>query len=126
MSSSFELLTNEPVLFLTFSGEADTQLVSDTYLKAVELAQAAGGALYWLVDVRNAGQSASLIASVMKQIVMGMVGASVMPQMNMAFIAQPNTQTDPSWSIPPAGWFTDEVAALHHAHAQMVGVQSVH
>lgn len=118
MSSSVELLVNEPVLFLTFSDEADTQLISDTYLQALELAQSAGGALYWLVDVRNAGQSAPLIASALKQIVMGMVGASVMPQMNMAFIAQPGTQIDLAWT----GWFTDEVAALHHARAQIVGV----
>ena len=124
MPSSIELLANEPVLFLTFSGEADTHLISDTYLRALELAQSADSVLYWLVDVRNTGQSAPLIAAALKQILMGMVGASVMPQMNMAFIAQPGAQLDLAWKIPPAGWFTEDSAALNHARAQIAGVLS--
>jgi hypothetical protein len=123
MSAAVELLTNEPVLLMMFSGDTDTKSVSDAYLRALELAQFASGAIYWLVDVRGAS-SPALIAAVLKEMVMGLAGAPVMPR--MAFITQPGTQADPAWTASPTGWFTDYDTALHHAREHMAEAMHTH
>lgn len=123
MPASVKLFSNEPILQITFSGAVDAKLVTDTWLRAAEQAQLAGGPLYWLVDVRAA--SAGVVTSTIKEIVMGLAGAAVMPHLNMAIIAQPQTQADPAWATPPAGWFTDYDAALNHARAQIVEAVNV-
>jgi hypothetical protein len=121
MPAAVKLLSNEPILALKFSGEVDSQFVVDTYVWAAEQAQTAGGALYWLVDVRDS--SADVIASALKEIVMGVSDAPIMPQVNMAFIAQPDAQVNAAWA---AGWFSDEESALNHARAQVAEALHTH
>lgn len=126
MPAAVQLWSNEPILVLAFSGAVDENSVSEAYLDALDQARMAGDALYWLVDVRGAAQSSALIASTLKEIVMGVAGAPVMPAVNMAFIAQPGVTADLAWKTPPSGWFTDYDAAVNHARAHFAETLHAH
>lgn len=83
-------LANTPVLLTKVPEHADEQWLFDAYARNLELSQAEDQPLYWVVDVRPAHSSYATSATGWMKIAQGLGGASVMPTLNVVFIAEPN------------------------------------
>jgi hypothetical protein len=77
--------SSDPVIVPAFNDTMDERQVIDTYMQTVELAEAIDGPVYRVIDLREAQQSAERIVATLGELVRGLSGATVTPNLTAVF-----------------------------------------
>ena len=86
MSFSVKQLNHEPVVWITLDDAVDKNDVIQAYLQSIDLAMTIPGLVYRIVDLRHAPYCYHNIIAAIQEIVTGLTGAAVHPQLAIAFL----------------------------------------
>ncbi len=104
-------LSSEPIIVMTFDDTRDERQVINLYMQTVKLAEVIDGPVYRVIDLREAPLPAGRVVTLLGEVVRGMAGAAVVPDLAMAFVGN---------GIPSAYQSFETVeAALDYARAQV-------
>ena len=78
---------DEPIVVITLDDQMDEQAVASAYLQSVEMT---AYPVFRLVDIRTATLSHAEKVSSLRELVKGLAGAAVYPEMRMAFLGTPS------------------------------------
>jgi hypothetical protein len=117
MTVSVEQLSGEPLILMTIDGNADQPDVVEGYMQSIEQAFTIPGPVYRIVDIQAATHAYQYILTTIQELLKGIYGAAIYPQMAMVFVGTPDmAQTFACANVP---FFTQFDDALAHARAQV-------
>ena len=117
MTSLTQKLNGEPIILMTVDDNADKSAVVEAYNESIELANTISGPVYRIIDLQKAPLSYQYIMTAIQDMVKGLVGAAVYPQMAIAWVGNPDmTETS---GMRAGTFFTHFEDALAHTRAQI-------
>jgi hypothetical protein len=108
---------NSPIIFITLDNSMNAQAVTNAYLESVEQSSPSAYPVYRVVDLRDADTAFANHVSTIRELVRGMAGAAIYPDMWIAFVGKPHMeQPFANLNLP---FFASQEAALDYAHTRL-------
>lgn len=118
MPATVECLPDAPIVILKFSDVVSRKDVTDAYLKGLESALRSHRTFYWVVDILDAPTSYLMVVATLQEILQGLVGAPIMPSMQIGCAGLPVMCAAFNTKIPSADVFFSRQEAMHFAQAR--------
>ena len=116
MAYSVEKLNGEPIILITVDDNADKGDIVEAYNESIELANTISEPVYRIIDLQKAPLSYQYVMTTIQDMVKGLVGAAVYPQLAIAWVGNPDMTENAN--MLAVSFFTHFAGAIAHARAQ--------
>ena len=101
MAIPVEKLNGEPIILITVDDNAEKSEIIEAYNKSIELANTISGPVHRIVDLQKAPLSFQYVVTTIQDMIKGLVGAAVYPQLAIAWVITPAmTQLSEMQTVP--------------------------